>query len=335
MLIILSGCKRDPLIPISEVHVVNDKGPCNENYKLYSNDTIQFVKKDLHNIFWSINYEPLPGYSRGEVESQFNPDNPYEISFFSKIEDKHGIFVYNFCTNTTRFVIGSDFYYYGYTWGPGEWLFFTAYDQNIWKVKSNGDSLSQITTSGQYNSKVKVSPDGKYISFRELQQFKLLNTSDNTITVTSILPTWYYWLSNDEILSISFTEFEIYNIHTQAKVKYSKVLNDNLSPLYLNTKSKTFYYFYSALFNEQEDSYIFATNLVTHKTDTLGRAYDSYFYAIGDYNEQVDKCLVNLVLQNWKNDDYTINMLQSAILTQIGDGDMKNLREIQISRKLN
>lgn len=330
MITILFGCKRDPLI--SEPPIAINTGPCPENYQLHTSDTFTFVKKDLHNIFWEIKHESHPQITNNSIEPRFNPENPYEISFISEINSNHGLFIYNFCTNKTRFVLSSKIYYYNYNWGRNDWIYFTSYDQNIWKIKSNGDSLTQFTQSGQYNNNAKMSPDGKYILYEEAQNFWLYNTVDNSKESTGLNPQWYYWLNAEEIISTSFSDFEIYNVKTKAKDKFVTPLDDNLYPIYLNTKSKKYYYYNADFLNENKDVYVYATDLTTHTTDTIMRMYDSYFYFIGDYNEQVDKVLVTLVLQNWKNDDYTVNMMQTGAITQLGDGDLKNLREVNITR---
>lgn len=328
--IVITGCKRNELITETPVDI--NTVPCPENYQLYTSDTFNFVKKDLHNIFWSIEHESHPLITNNSIEPRFNPENPYEISFISEINSNHGLFVYNFCTHKTRFVVSSKIYYYNYNWGLNDWIYFTSYDQNIWKIKSNGDSLTQFTQSSQYNNNAKMSPDGKYIVYKEGQIFWLFNTEDKSKESTGLYPQWYYWLNAEEIVSASFSDFEIYNVKTKTKEKFVTPLDDNLQPLYLNTKSKMFYHYNANMFEETKDMYVYATDLTTHTTDTIMRMYDSYFYFVGDYNEQVDKTLVTLVLQNWKNDDYTVNMMQGGAITQLGDGDMKNLREVHFAR---
>jgi hypothetical protein len=286
----------------------------------------------LHNIFWSINYESHPLITNNSTEPRFNPENPYEISFISEINSNNGLFVYNFCTNKTRFVVSSKIYYYNYNWGLNDWIYFTSYDQNIWKIKSNGDSLTQFTQSGQYNNNAKMSPDGKYIVYKEGQTFWLYDTKDSSKVSTGLYSQWYYWFNEEEIILASSSGFEIYNLKTKAKEKFVIPLEENLAPMYLNTKSKKFYYSNMDLFDETKDMYVYVTDLTTHTTDTLMRMYDSYLYGNGDYNEQVDKVIMSLGLQNWKNDDYTVNVMQGGAITHLCDGDMKNLREVHFAR---
>lgn len=39
-------------------------------------------------------------------------------------------------------VINNSMYYYGITWRPKDGIYFTSKYQNIWNIKSNGDSVT-------------------------------------------------------------------------------------------------------------------------------------------------------------------------------------------------
>ncbi|MEO0582147.1 MAG: hypothetical protein AAF135_07995 [Bacteroidota bacterium] len=52
------------------------------------------------------------------------------------------------------------------SWHPNGWICFTAFDQQIWKFKARGDSLTRVTNEN-LNSNSGWAPDGKSILFRK------------------------------------------------------------------------------------------------------------------------------------------------------------------------
>jgi hypothetical protein len=116
----------------------------------------------------------------------FNPNNANELAFLKKDfqstqanELSREVVIYNFCTSETK-IIASDAFY-GLDWSVRGWLIYTGTDRNIWKVKSNGDSLTQMTFDGNYNNFPKFSFDGEsFIYTKQSSNFGWLLRSDNT-----------------------------------------------------------------------------------------------------------------------------------------------------------
>ncbi|TAK62952.1 MAG: hypothetical protein EPO24_04585, partial [Bacteroidetes bacterium] len=137
----------------------------------------------------------------------FNPSNPEQFGYYRYDNVNLGmgfeLWVVDFCTGSKKLLVDNAFY--GLDWSVDDWLIYTATDQNIWKIKSNGDSLTQITFIGEYNRYPKWSPDGKKIAFNtEIQGNSFFFISDkngniqDTIEELSRTRTWS-WIDNDRI----------------------------------------------------------------------------------------------------------------------------------------
>lgn len=99
--------------------------------------------------------------NRGRVSS--NPTNASEFLFLNEIDSVRGIYTYNLATGETHKVVG-DFYIWSKPdWSVQDWIVFETGAQ-IFKVKSNGDSLTQLTFEDN-NYYPSWSPDGEFILF--------------------------------------------------------------------------------------------------------------------------------------------------------------------------
>lgn len=323
--IFIIGCRHcDILVPSVNN---NSNGPCDSNYYKYSNDTLNFVKKDIPNPHFENNYESIPGTKYGYSDAKFNPENPYEISFITTRNGKVGIYKYNFCTNKLNLIIDKDKYYYDYNWCVNDWILFTSYDQNLWKVKSNGDSLICLNHTG---SKANLSPDGKLVSYKVSSKLVLSDINGNNVDNTNLYVEYYSWLNDSEIVYTTFQGVHHYNIHTKVQFDYSVNLSETLNPFYLNSNTKQFYFYNYAVMNPNSDTYLQCLNLNSNSIDTVTRIFDTQLYTQGDYAPQTNKCIVDITIRNWKNDDVYTNILVGRTFLQIGDGDFTNLREVDL-----
>ncbi|MDP1815414.1 MAG: hypothetical protein Q8K92_13280, partial [Leadbetterella sp.] len=100
----------------------------------------------------------------------FNPDNRNQIVYYrgdntQSIFKGYEIWFLDFCTQK-RQLLAKDALY-GIELGANDWVFYTAINQNIYKIKSNGDSLTQVTfTHGGYNRDPKLSPSGTQLLYQ-------------------------------------------------------------------------------------------------------------------------------------------------------------------------
>jgi hypothetical protein len=74
-----------------------------------------------------------------------NPNNPDEIIFLKNSNRK--LYKLNYVTGEKNVVLEEAMGYGAPDWGVNDWILFTRF-QNLFKVKVNGDSLTQITFNG-------------------------------------------------------------------------------------------------------------------------------------------------------------------------------------------
>jgi hypothetical protein len=87
-----------------------------------------------------------------------NPNNENEFVYFMEATQKQnplgGIYIYNMLTKQKKLVLESSFFsnknkpQSEIRWSRKGWLIFGGYDNNIYKIKPNGDSLIQLTFNG-------------------------------------------------------------------------------------------------------------------------------------------------------------------------------------------
>ena len=106
-----------------------------------------------------------PGYIYGLHKPSFNPNNPDE---FICIEQKAGLRLikYNLKTKERKVVTdGRISMSAGVTgipdWGVNDWILFEITREGMFKIKSNGDSLTRLTTRKWWYY-YSWNPDGKY-----------------------------------------------------------------------------------------------------------------------------------------------------------------------------
>jgi len=98
----------------------------------------------------------------------FNPKNAEQLAYCrdrtTDIKLGYELWVIDFCNGEQKML--ADNVFYGLDWSVKDWLIYTGTDQNIWKIKSNGDSLTQLTFVGDYNRYPKWSPKGDRLAFQ-------------------------------------------------------------------------------------------------------------------------------------------------------------------------
>lgn len=79
----------------------------------------------------------------------FNPNNPNEIIFYQRnnTSGATALIKFNLITKQ-KFVIYTGVLIAAPKWGKNDWILLNFPDDNIWKIKSNGDSLTQLTHNG-------------------------------------------------------------------------------------------------------------------------------------------------------------------------------------------
>jgi len=152
-----------------------------------------------------------------------NPNNAFEFAFIRdkpyELISEPELCIYNFCDNTTKIL--TDKVFYGFDWSVKDWIIFTGEDLQLYKIKSNGDSLTKLTNTGSWNDYARWSPNGTRYLYADA------SNNSNSITISSesgqILKTFdllmssWAWLNENEIIysNQGNTELRKYNIETE------------------------------------------------------------------------------------------------------------------------
>jgi hypothetical protein len=123
------GCKKD-------FYVVDDESEHCECETYYD---LQGYNTDLNSIL-DTNIVYYPAY---------NPNNDNEFIYVNKISNVRYLYRYNMVTNE-KLLIGTFPMVLSFDWGRNDWILLEIGDYNVWKMKSNGDSLTQLTSGIPY-----------------------------------------------------------------------------------------------------------------------------------------------------------------------------------------
>ncbi|MBX2890537.1 MAG: hypothetical protein KF734_06390 [Saprospiraceae bacterium] len=141
------------------------------------------------------------------AEPCFNPNNSSQIAYYryntSTVEAGWEIWVQDLCTGEKRMLVNDA--NYGIDWSVKDWIVYTATDQQIYMIKSNGDSLTKLTFFGDYNRRPKWDAKGDRIAYvcqaGSAGHFIILNTSTglrDTISELWTAGAWN-WISENEV----------------------------------------------------------------------------------------------------------------------------------------
>jgi len=136
----------------------------------------------------------------------FNPNNENEIAYERwdlASSGQSDLWKFNFCTGESSFVV-NDIISGKSDWSIKDWIIFTRSDLNIWKVKSNGDSLTQLT----FDENIEKRPqwDGKGQRFLYLiSSGHLIISDENGLTLDTLhnlrYPGKFAWMNDTVVLS--------------------------------------------------------------------------------------------------------------------------------------
>jgi hypothetical protein len=102
-------------------------------------------------------------YQQPEITSNapcFNPTNPNEIIFIRGhySTQSNELVKYNFATKSESILLNSTQIWGHPDWGVNGWILLNKGDNQVWKIRDNGDSLTQLTT--QFGLDAIWSPNG-------------------------------------------------------------------------------------------------------------------------------------------------------------------------------
>lgn len=126
------------------------------------------------------------------LSPQINPNNANEIAFTDGQEEDSEIkiMIYNKETNEKRILVNeptSNFF----SWGKKDWIIYQrSADFNLYKIKSNGDSLTQLTFDGQwFHPRWNYSGD-RFMVYKKDELFEATYMMDENAQVVDTMIGW-------------------------------------------------------------------------------------------------------------------------------------------------
>lgn len=154
------------------------------------------------------------------AEPVFNPNNENEIIYIRREYEessilKREIWKYNFCTENATFI--TDLVSHDLDWSRKDWVIFTAEDRQLYKIKSNGDSLTRLTLNGDFNNQAKWNDAGtKYLYERLTSPLSGLRVCDefgnvqDTLDGLTVAHSWTWDNEDNRIFYSEIPEDVIY-----------------------------------------------------------------------------------------------------------------------------
>ncbi|MEX1191079.1 MAG: hypothetical protein WEA99_03835 [Brumimicrobium sp.] len=235
------SCRKDKVPELEEVIPIGSGGDyCPEMYeqktKAYA-DSFHKVN-NMPTCIVGPEYLCLEEYTY--TDPILNPNNSFEFAFIrtnpNEMNWNDELCVYNFCTNEMNIL--TDQVGYDIDWGAKDWILFTGKDLQLYKIKSNGDSLIQLTDTGTWNDKAKWNPDGtKYLYLdANANTYKICDEENTILKEFVISMAEFDWLNDEKIIfsRSSGTELSIkeYDLETESEVLlYSQAHEGSGEPL--------------------------------------------------------------------------------------------------------
>jgi Tol biopolymer transport system component len=179
---------------------------------------------NLSDCIVSPEHFPLEDYYYNEPV--LNPNNAFEFAFIRDEGNSNQtgwnaeLCVYNFCSNETKVL--TDLVGYGIDWSVKDWIIFTGKDLQLYRIKSNGDSLFQLTNTGTWNDYARWSPDGSRYIYRDASEsgsypMKISNLNGVILESIDFYMASSVWLNEKEIIysKQGNTELRKFNLETE------------------------------------------------------------------------------------------------------------------------
>lgn len=220
ILLFTLSCRKDK---VNQICSSNFGNYCPDQYFQRSEpypDTFHKSNTELQCIF-TPDYESLEEYVYNEPV--INPNNSFEFAFIrqnpSDIMSIPELCIYDFCDNSID-IIALDVLS-GISWSTKNWIIFTKSNNELFKIKANGDSLTQLTSTGDYNNYAKWSPSGgKYLYFDASSSgtfpMKISDISGTHIDSIDFPMSSWTWLNEEEIIysNVGNSELRKYNLQS-------------------------------------------------------------------------------------------------------------------------
>lgn len=227
----------------------------------------------------------------------FNPNNDNEFLFVSpctgNINEKC-IKIFNLQTKNT-FTLYTGSLYYAPRWGKNDWILFCQDDENIYKIKSNGDSLTKLTNLNNLHHPIWNYDGTKFLAFTEASNlFSLLFDMNGNIldtiyfgqTSNSNFQNPNYIVSN-ECHNVSFFNLNTNNI--EFNYNYSKLISAMWGSVFWLSDNEVIYSNIAGLNR---------LSIPSLNNQNFKKSCNSKLYQWGDINSSKTKMI-------WSRGDYT------------------------------
>jgi len=249
----------------------------------------------------------------------FNPNNGNEILYVEKnlASGVTKLIKYNLQTFEKENILEAEIYFQP-SWANNDWIIFGLNDENIWKIKSNGDSLTQLTFIGSnfnpecnFNSnRIICSNTNQSCSFI----YDFYGNPIDTLNITST--TTFDWnMYNKILIPINQGEY-IYNYNTNEMLLYNQDLSFAGKCQWINKNE----------FVVGGVSGIYKTNIITNNTEFIKKCCNAWAYFSPDYSHQLDK----VIWQKTEEKKIGENLIEVKRKIILMDTDGTNEEEIEI-----
>ncbi len=233
--------------------------------------------------------------SINHMKPLFSPNNDNIILYTDYAENgKVNMYTYDLLTGSRTLVFHGDVAPNLYDWSTTDWILFTrSSDHQIWKIRPNGDSLTQVTHGGQYFSPTCNLSGDKFIAYHGYYE--------------SSLPSEIWSLDGELIDSISWVHsngswkneyyYGGYNAkHVVAIDPYTdQKVSDYTLPIDKTIQSFAWLSNNEAMLSTVDGIYIY--NIYNHQVVSVRCSCSSKYYALGRSNFANTKLIFTKVTQ--------------------------------------
>ncbi len=311
--LVLGSCCKDKPIPITNEPI---KDNCPEMYDARSTP---YINPYMGTLFTQ---SPIPpGHIYPDKYCYWypcmNPTNEFEFCYARRengvqANDDMDLYKYNFCSGKSTLI--TKHIAYCTDWSVKDWIIFTGQNRDLWKVKSNGDSLMRLTFTGNSQTDVVWNATGNLFIWNNT---KIADENGNTKHTITNLGTILGWADENNIFSMSqgANNVKKVNIRTNQVTDFIPT-NGNVYYKYLTNSNE---------FLGVEDSmYIYTKNIIynvtNNKTTYMSSSYLPQSFPSNVYCKFGDKILLQQILRDTLTGDPALLNFRSHIAIMNADG---------------
>jgi hypothetical protein len=253
-----------------------------------------------------------------------NPKNDYEFCYCRRNTqtqslDNMDLYTFNFCTGEITFLAQN---VCGWPdWSVKNWIIFTGTDRNLWKIKNNGDSLTQLTNTGNDYS-AKWSPNGELYFWNST---KVANENGDEKFTVSHCGSFLGWYDNSTILNVYLSSSYI------SKINISNNEAENYAPTH-GYSYNTFIRNSNEFLGATDSIVKYKKNLIFNVSNNtikfLNPSFNPQSFLTNLHSKIGNKILLQQNLRDTMTGDPTLINFRSHIA--IMDLDGKNERQVLI-----